>query len=271
MMARRLWAVALLAPLALAACGSDGTGAEARGQVALRIGVARPASAQAGDGPAAVGGPLAVTGANGTLSITGIQVVVARFQLRSANDVPCTGATGTGDDECEFQAGPFFVDIPLDGSQLNVATGALPAATYTHVRFRVKNLDDDDDDGGSGGDNATPAQVQALFDQIRAQIPDWPRKASMLVTGTFTPTGGAPRAFRAFARAEVRLTLPINPPLTVGEGSTSSSVTLVLDPASFFKTGTNVLDLSQFGAGRLGEFKVEAGRGFRGEGNSGRG
>lgn len=272
MMARRLWALSLLlAPLALAACGGDSTGTEARGQVTLRMGVSRPASLQAGEGVAAVGGPLAVTGTNGTLSITGIQVVVARFQLRSANDVPCTGATGTGDDECEFQAGPFFVAIPLDGRQLNVTTGALPAATYTHVRFRVKNLDDDDDDDGSDDDNVTPAQVQALFNQIRAQIPDWPRKASMLVTGTFTPTGGAPREFRAFARAEVRLTLPINPPLTVGEGNTSSSVTLVLDPASFFKTGTNVIDLSQFTAGRLGEFKVEAERGFRGEGGSGRG
>jgi hypothetical protein len=93
----------------------------------------------------------------------------------------------------------------------------------------------------------------------------------MLVTGTFTPTGGAPRTFRAFARAEVRLTLPINPPLTVGEGSTSSAVTVVLDPASFFKTGTNVIDLSQFNSGRLGEFKVEAERGFRGEGKSGPG
>ncbi|HEU4556648.1 MAG TPA: hypothetical protein VFS20_02320, partial [Longimicrobium sp.] len=141
MMARKWFALSLLlAPLALGACGADSTGTEARGQVAVRMGVARTTASVVGDGMAAVGGPLAVTGTNGTLSITGIQVVVAKFQLRSANDVPCTGAaSGTTDDECEFQAGPFFVDIPLDGSQLNVATGALPAATYTNVRFRIKN------------------------------------------------------------------------------------------------------------------------------------
>jgi hypothetical protein len=272
MMARRWLALPLLlAPLVFAGCAGDGTGTEAAGQVTVRMGVARPASAQTGDGLAAVGGPLAVAGANGTLSITGIQVVIAKFQLRGPNDVPCAGASGAVNDECEFQAGPFFVDVPLDGNRLNVTTGAVPAGTYTHVRFRVKNLDDDDDDDGSDDDNVTPAQVAALFEQIRAQIPDWPRKASMLVTGTFTPTGGAPRAFRAFARAEVRLTLPINPPLSVGEGSTSSAVTVVLDPASFFKTGTNVIDLSQFSSGRLGEFKVEAERGFRGEGKSGPG
>ena len=80
---------------------------------------------------------------------------------------------------------------------------------------------------------------------------------------------GKHRALRH--RLRQRLTLPITPPLTVAEGSTSAAVTLVLDPASFFKTGTNVIDLSQFGSGRLGEFKVEAERGFRGEGTSGRG
>jgi len=265
----RWFALSLLAaPLALAACGGDGTGTQARSQVSVRMGVARTGAGavRSSEGLASVGGPLAVAGSNGTLSISAIQVVVAKFQLRGSDDVACDGSRA--DDECEFQAGPFFVDLPLDGSQLNVTTGAVPPGTYTGLRFRVKNLDDGDDDDGVDDDDATPAQVAALFSQIRAQIPDWPQKASMLVTGTFTPTGGAPRAFRAFLRAEVRLTLPINPPLAVAEGSTSSAVAVVMDPASFFKTGTAVLDLSQFN-GRLGEFKVEAERAFHGEGHHG--
>jgi len=270
MKARRWFALSLLAaPLAFAACGGDSTGTQARGQVAVRIGVSSTPALRAEGGMAALGGPLTVTGTNGTLSITGIQVVVARFQLRGANDAPCDSqGTGVSDDECEFQAGPFFVDVPLDGSQLNVTTGAIPAGTYTSVRFRVKNLDIDDDDDSADDDDATPAQVSALFNQIRAQVPDWPQKASMLVTGTFTPTGGAPRTFRAFARAEVKLSLPIAPPLVVAEGSSSSAVAVVLDPAAFFKTGTTVVDLSQFN-GRLAEFKVEAERGFHGEGHHG--
>jgi len=271
MMARKLFALSLLcAPLVMAACGSDSTGTQARGTVAVRMGVSSPSALRAG-GTAALGGPLAVAGTNGTLSITGIQMVVAKFQLRGANDVACDrNGTGVSDDECEFQAGPFFVDVPLNGSRLDVTTGATPAGTYTSVRFRVKNLDIDDDDDHADDDDATPAQVQALFGQIRAQIPDWPQKASMLVTGTFTPTGGAPRSFRAFLRAEVRVTLPINPPLTVAEGSSGNAVSVVLDPAAFFKTGTTVIDLSQFN-GRLGEFKVETERGFHGEGHGGGG
>lgn len=268
MKARKWYALSLLAaPLAFAACGGDSTGTQARGQVAVRIGVSSPTALRAEGGTAALGGPLTVTGTNGTLSITGIQVVVARFQLRGANDTPCDRqGTGVSDDECEFQAGPFFVDVPLDGSRLNVTTGAIPAGTYGSVRFRVKNLDVDDDDDEAGDDDATPAQVSALFNQIRTQFPDWPQKASMLVTGTFTPTGGTARAFRAFLRAEVKVTLPINPPLVVAEGSSSNAVSVVLDPAAFFKTGTTVVDLSQFN-GRLGEFKAEAGRGFHSEGH----
>ncbi len=270
MMARRWFALPLLlAPLALGACSGDGTGTAARAQVAVRMGVSRggAAAGRSAGGLASLGGPLAVTGTNGTLSITGIQVVVAKFQLRGADDVACDGTRA--DDECEFQAGPFFVDVPLDGSQLSVTTGAVPPGTYGSVRFRVKNLDiDDDDDESADDDDATPAQVAALFGQIRAQVADWPQKASMLVTGTFTPTGGAPRAFRAFLRAEAKLTLPIDPPLTVAEGSSSAAVAVVMDPASLFKTGTTVVDLSQFN-GRLGEFKAETERGFHGEGHHG--
>lgn len=270
MKSRAMFALSLLlAPLALAACSSDGTGTQARGQVALRMGVARPAALRADGGTASLGGPLAIAGTNGTLSVTGIQVVVAKFQLRGQHDVPCDSrGTGVSDDECEFQAGPFFVDVPLDGSRLNVTTGAVPAGTYSSVRFRVKNLDIDDDDSQDDDDDATPAQVSALFNQIRAQIPDWPQKASMLVTGTFTPTGGTARTFRAFLRAEVRVTLPIDPALTVAEGSSSSAISVVLDPAAFFKSGSTVIDLSQFN-GKLGEFKAEAEHGFHGEGHHG--
>src|SRR6476661_10866134 len=97
----RWFALSLLAaPLALSGCSGDGTGTQARSQVSVRMGVARTGAVRASDGVASVGGPLAVAGSNGTLSITGIQVVVAKFQLRGADDVACDGTRA--DDECEF-------------------------------------------------------------------------------------------------------------------------------------------------------------------------
>jgi hypothetical protein len=259
------------APLALAAC-SDSTGTAAPGQVQLRFGVASGAlalKAPAG-GLAAVGGPLAVTGGNGALSITGIRVVLDRFQLRGVHDQPCTGGAGASDDngdddagECEFDAGPLFLDLPLDGSQLTVATGTVPPGTYDHVRFRVKNVDSGDDDADDDSDDAAEA---ALFQQIRAQFPDWPAKASLRVTGTFTPTGGAARPFTAYLNAEVRPELPISPALAVTEGTGTAQVAVLVDPAVMFRVGANVLDLSQVGGVPRIEFRDGV---FRGEGHHG--
>ena len=272
---RTLFTAALAAaPLALAAC-SDSTGTDAPGRVQLRFGVA--AGARALKAPAgalaAVGGPLAVTGDNGTLSITGIRVVLDKFQLRGVHDQPCTGGAGASDDdgdddsgECEFDAGPLFLDLPLDGTQLTAATGTVPPGTYDHVRFRVKNLDSRDDDDAGDDDNDDAAEA-ALFQQIRAQFPDWPAKASMRVTGTFTPTSGAARPFTAYLDAEVRLELAITPPLAVTEGSSTGQVSVVLDPAAIFRTGAQVVDLSQFN-GTLREFEFRAG-GFSGHGGHG--
>jgi len=267
-------AALVAAPLALAAC-SDSTGTSAPGQVQLRFGVASSGALalKAPEGPlAAAGGPLAITGANGSLSITSIRVVLARFQLRGVHDQPCTGTASSSDDhgagsddagECEFEAGPLFLDLPLDGSQLTVATGALPTGTYDHVRFRVKNLDSHDDDASEAGDDAAEASV---FQQVRAQFPDWPSKASMRVTGTFTPTGGAPRQFAAYLNAEVRLELPISPPLVVTEGSSTGQVSVLLDPSAIFRTGANVLDLSQVNGVLQVDFRNGA---FHGEGHHG--
>src|SRR5881628_886863 len=94
-----LTAALAAAPLALAAC-SDSTGTSAPGQVQLRFGVGSGALAlKAPAGPrAAAGDPPAITGANGSLSITSIRVVLARFQLRGVHDQPCTGTASSSDD-----------------------------------------------------------------------------------------------------------------------------------------------------------------------------
>lgn len=287
MKARTLFTLSLLlAPVALAACSGDGTGTSAAGQVQIRMGVSTGARASlAPAGPSfATGTPLVITGTNGTLSITDIKLVVSRFELRGADGSSCGATTASGvhtdrsggsDDgakhdagECEFRAAPQFVTLPLDGSQLTVTTGNVPPGTYTAVRFKVKNLDFRDDGDSEDDDAATRSSVDSVFNAIRAQVPDWPAQASMLVTGTFTPTGGTAKDFRAFLKAEVKLTLPITPPLTVTEASSTAQVSVLLDPANFFRTGTTVIDLSQFN-GHVGEFENETEHGFESEGHHG--
>ncbi len=258
MPSHRLFAVRGLAlAAAVAACSTSPTGGDGDARVQLRFGVqgGQPLAPQA---RFQTGGTdaLVITGANGTLRIDDIRLVVAEFELDGDDDVnPCAG------DDCEdFDAGPLFVDLPLTGGPIAVGAGDVPPGVYDEVDFEVEDLDDDEEN---------PAQrqrIEALRQQIVAQFPDWPRDASMLVVGSFTPTGGAARPFRAFIRAEIEIELALSPPLRVADGATGS-LDVTLDPTTLFKNGGNVLDLST--AGARTEIELELRNGFRGRGGSG--
>jgi hypothetical protein len=66
-------------------------------------------------------------------------------------------------------------------------------------------------------------------------------------------------AFRVFLDAEVEVELEMDPPLVIGSAD-PQDVTVTVDPAALFRTGTQVTDLSRFN-GQLVEWEVE--RGFR--------
>jgi hypothetical protein len=260
--------IPLAALVLLAAACDSPSGAGGGGRVEVRMGVD---AAQGGAAPVnaatAAAGALVVEGTNGVLTVDGVKMVVAEFELDGDDDVAmCRGGQGTddrgGDDDCEdFDAGPFLVDLPLGGGEVAVTTGDIPNGTYRRVEFEVEDLDDHDDDVSSA------AEIAALRQQILAQFPDWPRDASMLVTGTFQPrangTLGAARPFRTFVEARVRVRVRLQPPLVVNDASASRTVSVTLDPAAFFKTGGQVRDLSQAG----GRIRVEAENGFHGSGH----
>jgi hypothetical protein len=51
-----------------------------------------------------------------------------------------------GADDCEdFDSGPRFVDVPLGGTTVTVASGPAPAGTYREVGFEVENLEEDEE------------------------------------------------------------------------------------------------------------------------------
>ncbi|HEU0012940.1 MAG TPA: hypothetical protein VFQ45_04615 [Longimicrobium sp.] len=256
--------VAAAAMTALAAC-DGGTGADG-GRVAVRFGLASGAGAslQAADGPAyqANGEELVITGANGTLRIGDLRLVVAEFELDGDDDVNrCADADSVGDDDgddCDdFNAGPMFVDLPLAAGGTQVSTGEVRPGTYREIEFEVEDLDDDEENP------AERQRIEALLGQIRQQFPDWPRRASMLVSGSFTPTGGAAQPFRVFLEAEIEIETALNPPLVVAESGGTRTVEVLLDPAAVFRQGANVINP----ATHSGELELELETGFRGRGS----
>lgn len=196
---------------------------------------------------------LTLTGSNGMLTLDEVWLIVAEFELELEDDDACDDSID--DDSCEeFEAPPQFIQLPLDGGTEPTVSQPVPAGVYDELEFEVEDLELDED-----GEDAV--EIQALLAAIRAQFPDWPEEASMLVTGTFTPNGGSAVAFRVFFEAEIEIEIEFDPPLDLTDG-TDASVDVVVDPAAWFKRPDNtVMDLSQF-EGQVVEFESEMEDGF---------
>ena len=239
---RMLTAVALLA--GLAACSDSlGPNEQGRVQVAFRV------LSQSGNG----GGPLVISGSNGTLTITDISLIVNEFELEVDEDA-CE-VEGAEDEECEeFEAPAAFVRLPLDGDALVAVSTMVPAGTYHSVEFEVEDIDLDESDDDAG-------DINVITTAVRAAFPNWPDEASMVVVGSFTPTGGQPIPFTVFFDAEIEIEKNFVPALVVDQSN--ETVTIELDPSVWFKRfdGT-VLNLSALN-GQVVEFEAELEDGFQ--------
>jgi hypothetical protein len=258
--------------LFVAAIACDGsTGPGGGGKVAIKFGAGSSSAVRgnliASSAPAA-SSDLTVTGTNGTIDIQDIRFIVEEIKLKSTegtggcaedeNDdrgddnvlVRADDRHGgdaehenENDDDCEFEGGPFIVDLPLDGNT-TIATENVPAGTYDHVSFKVDDLEGGDDD-----ENDDRANSPNLLNQIRTVYPDFPSRASMVVKGT---QNGTP--FTVYFRSKMRINQVIDPPLTVPG---TQVLTVKLDPSMWFKNGNQVLNLAALN-GRL----VDIGNGF---------
>ena len=266
----RIPVVATVLILASAAC--DSMGPEPDASVAIRF-IATPSGGAtlAANG---AGSELDIVGSNGTLRLTDIHFIVDEFELEQDEDaceaeLRFRGAAHPDDDDddpddaCEeFEAGPFFVALAL-GGEVTVVEQDVPPGTYTRLDFEVEDVDfrdddDDDDDHGVG--------EGSLLQAIRtAGFTEWPDKASMVVTGSFTPVSGPARPFTTFFEAEIEIRKRFEPPLVVTDEQTTISIEV--DPSMWFlRPNGTVVDLSAFDferTGRLVEFEVEMRDGFR--------
>jgi hypothetical protein len=124
------------------------------------------------------------------------------------------------------------------------------------VEFEVKDLEVD---VGDADDASDAARIAAVLAQVRATYADWPAGASMVIVGTFTPTGGVAQPFRSYFDADLEVERLLNPPLVVD--ATSTGLTIDLRPDLWFKNTDGTvrnLALSNFATtGTLIDFDVE--------------
>jgi hypothetical protein len=279
-----------LAPLVLAgvlftACDvlAPGDG----GRVTVRFATTSASSQSADIGITALGAQeLVLAGSNGTLTISNISFIVSEFELerveeaceqkriRERDGAAAAAAADDDDDEedrdgdCEeFEIGPFFVELPLNGA-VNVVSQEVDAGIYSELEFEVEDLhrghrgdDDEDDDDGREG-----RSVPDLIQEIRAAgFAQWPEAASMVVVGTFTPRNGPARPFTVYFDADIEIKFEFDPPLVV-EG-TERTIEIEIDPSFWFRTFANtVTDLSAFDferTGRVVDFEAKLKEGFQ--------
>ena len=237
-MHKRTYLAALLVPFML---GCDGIYDPAESS---RVEVEFQAVTGAGNNPA--NGPITLTGTNGTLVISDIRLIVAEIELERLND-GCD-ADSISNDDCEkFEGGPFLVNL-LDGTADQVVNAFIPEDTYTEFEFEVEDLNFDLDDT-----DAERVRKTSVLNAMRAAYPQFPGGASMVVQGTFTPTGGAAQPFTVYFDAEIELELEFGSPFRVPEDGT---ITVSLSPELWFMTGTSVLNLAGFN-GLTVDFEAE--------------
>ncbi|MCC6930997.1 MAG: hypothetical protein IT359_18545 [Gemmatimonadaceae bacterium] len=229
----------------LAACDGSGTasGTPDASSVALQFNAVVPsaasgASATAQPNATRANGPITLTGANGTLVIDDLRLIVSRIRLKRAES-DCGGGDSDSATACrKFKGGPYLVNL-LDGSAADVVTADVPAGNYTSLEFKAQNLDPSDDDDLE--EDGTVRDVELLIVEVRKTYPNYPRKASMVAHGTFTPTGGAAQPFTVYFQAEIVIRKNFSTSFKVPE---DSKVVIDLDATSWFKEANNVVNLA---------------------------
>jgi hypothetical protein len=210
-MDRKLTVVLALAT-ALGACDRMGTEAAGGARVSLSLVTSTAAAAAQPRGDLLPAGDVAPGG----LDVERVQLLLRDAELKREDDDGCEEE----DDACErFRTGPVLVDLPLDSRVVTPFTAAITPGTYDGLRLRIQEPED------RTGERAA----------FRAEHPDWPRKATVRVTGSFDAGSGAV-PFDIFLPVSVRVERDLVPPLVVDAATDPGAlnVTVAVDVSGWF-------------------------------------
>ncbi len=203
---------ALIAAFALPACGGDDLlSPPDGGRVSLSVVVPTSPAGTASLAPAF---DIEQTDGDNTLIPEEVQLVLREVELEGEG-FECEESEGLDDDsedddDCEeFEAGPFLLDLLLDGELETILSIVVPAGPYDEIEFEIHKPEGDD----QGFVSANPD-----FADI-----------SIRVRGRYN---GEPLEFTQDLDEEKEVEL--SPPLVVEEGAQPTNVTVVIDVATWF-------------------------------------
>ena len=216
--------LAMTALATLAGCSDDPSAPEGTVPVRLSVAVATtvPITLDEVSAPLLARSEIFDDGTN-QLVIDRAALVLSEIELEgSTSDCDLAGSDdeGSNDDGCEeFDAGPFLLELPLDGNVDQVLEVFVAPGTYSKLEFELDKVDDDD------AAEAAFLQANPEFDGV-----------SVRVEGTWN---GEPFVFVQEVDAEHELYL--DPPLEVADGGETRNLTLRLDISDWFRQGDGML------------------------------
>jgi hypothetical protein len=215
--------------LALAGCDGTSTNLESTAPVSVRLELTG-----AGASKASADEPLVLVGEDGTLSISDVRFILDSFSLAVSHE-------GCEESGCApIEAGPVFVDVPLDLESLELFVAEVPLGSYSSLEFAIAGLGPED---------------ASLATEIRNQFPNWPDEASVAVMGSFAPVDASPvRPFTIYIGADVDVSLQVNPPFELTEEHVEKALTLGVDVLSWLPTEVpHNIDISGYDYDTTGE------------------
>ena len=232
--------LALTALATLAGCSDDPSAPEGTVPVRLSVAVAStvPITLSPVSTPPVARSETFTDGTN-ELVIDRAALVLSEIELEGSMsdcDLAASDDEGSDDDGCEeFDAGPFLLELPLDGDVEQVLEVFVAPGMYSKLEFELDKVDDDD------AAESAFLQDNPDFDGI-----------SVRVEGTWN---GEPFVYVQEVDAEHELYL--DPPLEVADGGEARNLTLRLDISGWFMDGDMLVDPSTALAGQPNEELVE--------------
>ncbi len=214
----------------LAACSDANGPAGSTVSLSFATQAAAPLAAF-GSTPFAVASDTMTDGTN-TLVITKAELVLREIELERVSDDACDEILGD-DDLCEeFAVGPLLIELPLDGGTATMFTIPVDTGTYDEIEFELHKVSNDDPEDAA----------------FRAAHPDMVGK-SIRIQGTYN---GQPFTYESDLNEDQEHALV--PPLVIGEGVTSTNVTLFVDLNAWFRdAGGNLVNPQSGNKGGVNE------------------